>query len=113
MKIQQDRRIQLECKWGAVNERGETLFETRYEEIKVKYEGGHYIKKDGKWGFCDADGNYTVDCIYDEIENYSSEWNGFKVKESGKWGYIYDNGQIIVPIEYDYISFASNRMLRV
>ena len=105
--------ILFDGKWGAVNERGETLFETRYEEIKVKYEGGHYIKKDGKWGFCDADGNYTVDCIYDEIENYSSEWNGFKVKESGKWGYIDDNGQIIVPIEYDYISFGSNRMLRV
>lgn len=98
---------------GAVNERGEWMFPMEYEEIKVKYNGGHFLKKGGKWGFISIDGSDKIDIIYDQIENYSSDWDGFKVKKDGKWGYVDPKNNVVVPLEYDSISLCSDSMVKV
>ncbi len=101
-------------KWGAVNERLEWIFPMEYESIRTRYEGGHYLKKNGKKTFCNENGELVTDFIYDEIENYSSSWQGFKVKSNGKWGYIDNEGNELIPTIYDYISLCSGvNMIRV
>lgn len=100
-------------KWGAVNERVEWIFPIDYDDIKLRFEGGHYLKKNNKVGFCDSEGNMTVDFLYDDLENYSSSWDGFKAKVDGKWGYIDKHGNVVVPIEYEEISLGSDGMIRV
>ncbi len=103
-----------EDKWGAVNERLEWMFPMEYESIATRYEGGHYLKQNGKKTFCNEDGKLITHFIYDEIENYSSSWQGFKVKDNGKWGYIDNEGNELIPIIYDYISLCSGgNMIRV
>lgn len=98
---------------GAVNERGEWMFPIEYEDIKVKYEDGHFLKKGGKWGFVSVDGLDKIDIIYDQIENYSSSWSGFKVMKDGKWGYVGAKGNVVVPLQYDSISLCSDSMIKV
>ena len=100
-------------KWGAVNERVEWIFPIDYDDIKLRFEGGHYLKKNNKVGFCDSEGNMTVDFLYDELENYSSSCEGFKAKVDGKWGYIDKHGKVVIPIEYEQISLGSKGMILV
>lgn len=89
-------------RWGAVNERGEWMFDVKYDRIKVRYEGGHFLTRDGKMGFCDSKGILTIDFLYDELENYSS-YEGAKAKIYGNWGYVDGKGNVVVPIQYDSI----------
>lgn len=100
-------------RWGAVNERGEWIFDLEYDEIKTRYEGGHFLRKNGKMGFCDSAGVITIDFLYDELENYTSSWNGAKAKINNKWGYVDEEGHTLVPIDYDYVSLDSNGMIMV
>lgn len=100
-------------KWGAVNELGEWIFDVEYDEIKVRYEGGHFLRKNGKMGFCNSEGVLTIDYLYDELENYSSSWDGAKAKLDKKWGYVDGGGNVVVPIEYDYIDLDANGMIKV
>lgn len=105
--------LKKDGKWGAVNERGEWMFEVEFDEIKTRYEGGHFLRKNGKMGFCDSKGVVTIDFLYDELENYSSSWDGAKAKIDNKWGYVDGEGNIVVPVEYDYVSLDGNGMIGV
>lgn len=100
-------------KWGAVNERGEWMFDVEYDKIKVRYEGGHFLRKNGKMGFCNSKGIITIDFLYDELENYNSSWNGAKAKVDNKWGYVDEEGNVVVPIEYDDVYLNDHGMIRV
>lgn len=105
--------IMKDNKWGAVNERMEWIFPIEYDNIKLRYEGGHYLTKNGKVGFCDSEGKMMIDFLYDDLENYSSSWDGFKAKVDGKWGYVDKYGKVVIPIEYEQISLGSEGMILV
>jgi len=57
------------------------------------------IKKDGKYGYTDKDGNIVVECKYDD----ATEQNGFgysSVKLNGMWGAIDYQGNMVVEPKY-------------
>lgn len=70
------------------------------------------IRRNGKWGVVNRDGELIVDTIYDEIPNqsdrelYSLTVDGstdLAVIKDGKYGMIDFEGNVLLPFEYDYI----------
>ena len=54
----------------------------------------YVIEQNGKYGFCDIDGNIKVECIYDGVTEFNKY--GFAgIKQNGKWGSINENGEIV------------------
>lgn len=52
------------------------------------------IEENGKWGFCDKDGNIKVEKDYDMVTELN-EYGFAGIKKNGKWGVIDENGQIV------------------
>lgn len=59
------------------------------------------IRKNGKCGFEDKDGNIVIECKYDDV----TEFNKFGyagIKKDGKWGSIDQNGNAITEPKFDF-----------
>lgn len=80
--------------WGSVNERGEWLFPVDYEKIMARVQSGHYLKSNGKWGFCNSEGKMTIDCVYDEFSNYIDEFEMIEARCGKKWGTVNEEGKV-------------------
>ena len=106
--------IKKEDKWGAVNERGEWIFDCEYDRIVTHPNGGHFLTKNGKVGFCDSSGNMVTDFIYDKLDYQSgSGWKGAIAKLNGKWGCIDNTGEITIPIIYDSVYLGNKGVVRI
>ena len=106
--------IKKEDKWGAVNARGEWIFDCEYDSIVTHPNGGHFLTKNGKVGFCDSSGNMVTDFIYDELKyQYASGWKGAIAKLNGKWGCIDNTGEITIPIIYDSVYLGHKGVVRI
>lgn len=57
------------------------------------------VKKDGKWGYIDRNGNIIISFKYDKA-NIFREGKAC-VKLNSKWGYINEKGENIIPFSYD------------
>ncbi len=54
----------------------------------------YVIEQNGKYGFCDIEGNIKVECIYEGVTEFNKY--GFAgIKQNGKWGSINGNGEIL------------------
>ena len=141
-------------KWGVINNKGETVIETTYDEMiaipdpekaifvcvyDVNEQTGEYktkvindkketkfieydqveaienydskqniwfeknvlrIKKNGKYGLIDLDGNKILEAEYDEITSLKSVEENLIVKKDGKVGVLNGIGQVVIPVEY-------------
>lgn len=106
--------IKKEDKWGAVNERGEWIFDCEYDSIVAHPNGGHFLTKNGKVGFCDSSGNMVTDFIYDKLDyQYGAGWEGAIAKLNGKWGCIDNTGEITIPIIYDSVYLGHKGVVRI
>jgi hypothetical protein len=56
--------------------------------------------KNKLWGFSSTDGVIKIQCIYQEVDFFSSD-SIAKVKKNGKYGFINNQGKEIIPISYD------------
>ncbi len=73
-------------KYYLVNNTGEKICDTAFEDAKVFVDSYAAVKLNGKWGYIDNKGNVVVDYKYDDAKSFS---NGFApVSVNGKWGYI-------------------------
>ena len=62
-------------------------------------EGIACVKKNGKWGYIDKQGNEIIPFIFDNASSFSE---GIAcVKKDGKWGYIDKQGHEIIPFIYE------------
>ena len=66
---------------------------SQYEQYRMHSEGLMPVKKNGKWGYIDGDGNLVIPCIYDEV----SLFNGgiAIVKYNGKEYVIDKKGNVV------------------
>lgn len=79
-----------------INSKGEVVENTEvYPNKKL-----HTIQKDGKWGFCDENGNVVVTCEYD-IATELNQYGFAGIKKAGKWGVIDETGNVIVEPTYE------------
>ena len=86
-----------------------TIKEEKEEEEKKtenSVQSGNLIpkKKDGKWGFVDANSNVIVDYKYDEVTQIN-QYGFAGIKLNGKWGSIDKDGNIIIEPTYHLDNF--------
>lgn len=65
-----------------------------WEGTKDFSEGLAAVKKDGKWGFIDTEGNVVIEPQYDGANSFSEGLAA--VQSGGKWGYIDKTGNLVI-----------------
>lgn len=99
-----------EYKTKAINDKNEAVF-TDYEGIEVIenfdekqniwYENNLLrVRKNGKYGIINCDGNTILPCEYDSITSLKSVKENLLIKKDNKVGIVNSVGQIVVPVEY-------------
>lgn len=91
--------------WGCMGLDGTMLLEPQFDDVgpwkiispaqsKTAYSA--FVKKNGKYGYIDDQGNYLVKPLFDDARDF---WIGHyaPVKVYGKWGFIEQTGQFVVP----------------
>lgn len=56
--------------------------------------------EDGKWGFCDKNGNIVVPCEYDIVSELN-EYGFSAIKKDGKWGTVNSKGEVVLKANND------------
>ena len=75
-------------------------FEEEKETDILKNNTLYAIKKDGKYGFSNKEGNIIVDTIYEEVTE-QNKYGFAGIKKEGKWGVVDSKGIIIQEPIYD------------
>ncbi len=69
-----------------------------------------YRKKD-KWGFCNSKKEILIDCVYDEVYQFTDE--RARVCQNKLWGLIDADGTAVTDTEFEYIDTFSDRLAYV
>ncbi len=86
--------------WVMVSMEGKPVGSDTYEEVKPFYSEGYAaVKKDGKWGFVDADGKICISPQYEDARSFS--YGHAAIKKGGKWGLIDSNNKVIIEPVFD------------
>ncbi len=76
-----------------------------YDELEfIAWEPApHMVKKDGLYGFLDANFQEIIPCMYEDTSGFYEDFHGFAaVQKDGKWGLIDATGKTIIPCEHPY-----------
>ena len=83
-----------------VDSAGNKVTGEAYEEAKMFMSSGYAaVKKDGKWGFIDIDGNMVIPPTYEGANSFSMGLAA--VRMDGRWGFIDEKQNIVIPCIYD------------
>ena len=94
-------KVKKNGKWGCLNLDGSERLPCIYDEMDDFREGNPaFVKKDDKYAFVDALGNFITPFCYSTVRSCSS--NRAPVSINGKYGYIDWLGKEIIPLEYEY-----------
>lgn len=85
---------------GLMDRSGKILATADWEDVQNHIHGFTPVKRDGKWGYLDGNGQLAISCEWDAAWRFSAE--GFAVvTREGKRGMIDKAGKIIVQPEWD------------
>ena len=77
-----------------INQQGEKVTDTAYEDADVFYNGCAAVKKEGNWGFIDKEGKWIIQPTYDEAKSFA---NGYAaVCTDGEWFFINEQGNKVI-----------------
>lgn len=100
-----------------INEKNEQLFSEyeaieaidNYRELNVWYEDNVLkVRKDGKYGLINFNGDKILDTVYDEIDSLKGVKNSLIIKKDGKVGICNNYGNIIADTIYKDIKSLGN-----
>ena len=87
-----------EPKYGLIDTLGQLKINAAYDEIGSFSEGRLAVRRNGLWGFVNADGLEVIPCRFREVKNFS---NGLAAARLGSgWGFIDKQGHIAVDFQY-------------
>lgn len=100
--------------YGVISNAGKQIIPCNYDLIMYDKRGqGFRIKKNGRWGFADADGNIIVHAEnYDDITTLYVK-TGFTVTKANKKGVLDNKGKIIIEPNWNYISQLNDSLFLV
>lgn len=75
--------------------------EYSYNNTYDFHEGLACIKKDGKYGFIDRNGNVVIPCVWDDASYFSEGIAPVKDGETKKWGYIDKTGSCVIECKWN------------
>lgn len=92
--------VEKDFQYELLNGAGEKVTEERFEAADVfRDDTCAAVKKDGRWGFIDLDGNVVIEPKYEAARSFS---NGLAaVRYAGKWGFIDLNGNMVIETQFD------------
>lgn len=79
-----------------------------YEDAEIFYDTTYAaVKKSGKWGFIDKDGNWFIEPVYEGARSFC---NGYAaVCMDGQWGFINMDKELCIPCQFaDAKDFTAN-----
>lgn len=94
---------QKQFSYGYINKQGKFVIEPIYDEARDFSDGMASVKKDGKWGFVDVDGNVKIQLKFNNEPKPFSDGRAFVQGTNLKWGVIDKEGNIIVEPIYDEV----------
>lgn len=69
-----------------------------YEDARPFSDGWAAVKRDGKWGFIDIQGNVMIDFQFDDALSFGQHLAA--VKEDGLWGYVSLRGELVIQPQF-------------
>lgn len=97
--------VEIDGKWGMVDNKGKQLLPCRYDELGFLENTGNKVlrvfKKEEKYGLIDTLGQLAVGVHYENIGSFSE--GRLAVKRNGVWGFVDQNGREVVPCRFDEI----------
>lgn len=100
--------VQLGDSYKMMDASGSQIGADTYEDAKIFYEDTYAaVKKDGKWGFVDKDGQWFIEPMYENARSFS---NGYAaVQMDDQWGFINLDRELCIPCEFmDARDFTAN-----
>ncbi len=98
-------RVQYGDKYGYVSPvTGELIVPFDYSDTRKPTNGLFWVKKNGKWGCIDKNGQLRIPHLYDEATGFTAE-DRSAVAINGKFGHIDKSGQVCTPLQYDFASY--------
>ena len=71
-----------------------------YDYIDNFSDGFARVKKNGKFGLVNNNGEEVVPCIYRNVGNFSE---GLAMVDNGKYGFVNSSGELVIPCIYDIV----------
>lgn len=82
------------------NLEGDIVSGERFDDAKLFVDKGYAaVKKDGKWGFVNTDGNLVIQPAYDDARSFSNDLAAVKIGD--KWGFINPEGALVIEATFD------------
>lgn len=99
--------INLEGKWGLINEKGDIIIKPQYKDMGGVFNEGYInAKKNGQWGYIDVNNNVKIDFQFDWCGTFCDEitW----IQQGNVYGFIDKTGNEISPIWYNKVLGIKN-----
>ncbi|MCF8243925.1 MAG: WG repeat-containing protein [Saprospiraceae bacterium] len=97
--------VELEGKWGMVDNKGKQLLPCKYDELGFLENTGNKVlrvfKKEEKYGLIDTLGRLAVGVHYENIGSFSE--GRLAAKRNNVWGFVDGNGREVVPCRFDEV----------
>ncbi len=84
---------------------GNTIDKIDYEDFEILDFKELAVKKDGKWGAINSEGEVTIPLVYDTL---SKSKTGYLIQENGKLGLLKNKHIGLLPPEYEFLTVNSN-----
>ena len=88
------------------NRRGNTVFDTTFNNALNFTENLAAVKVDDKWGYIDQKGAIVIEPKFEDVGQFSEGLA--PAKTEGKWGYIDATGNMVIANRYDSVSSFEN-----
>lgn len=79
--------------------------------VNVGAKGDSFLKKGGKWGYCNQDGKLVIPLQFDSAETFHEGLAAVKIKR--KWGFINLKGELVIQPQYDETSIFQEGLCAV
>ena len=103
--------VELNGKWGFIDETGNEVIPCKYDGIWNFYEGLAVVALNCKYGFIDKTGKAVIPFKYDWAGDFK---DGIaKVELNGKYGFIDKTGREVIPFKFDGIGIFQDGLAKV
>ena len=103
--------VEIDEKWGYINDRGTVVIEPAYEAAYKFSEGFGLVKINSRWGYINSKGETVIQPVYEEAHQFSDGMA--HIKEGEKYGFINSSGELVVVPAYEEVLHFSEGVAAV
>jgi len=89
-----------------INKKGEPVGDLAFEDARCFSEEGYAaVCQNGLWGFINEDGEWAIECQYEEAESF--HYGFAAIRKDGLWGYIDEEGHVVIEPQFEEVTSFS------